>query len=71
MAKKQTIALNMEVDSYDLVSAIVDGLPDNEIFNLIKNLDLRVADYTFTKALRDHFVNEIKKENEAAKAMKQ
>lgn len=64
------ISLNVTVESDDLVGAIVDGLPDNEIFNLIKNLDLKVSDYTFTKALRDYFVNEIKEENKAARAMK-
>ena len=67
MVNKKQIALNIMVDSDDLVGAIVDKLQDNEIFDLIKNLDLKVSDYSFTVALRDYFVNEIKEENRVAK----
>jgi hypothetical protein len=61
-AKKLTI--HSEIDLDDLVEEIVT-LDDESIFNLIKTIDLQVADYDFTKKLRDYFVKEIEKEDKA------
>lgn len=61
-AKKLTIHSEINLD--DLVEEIVT-LDDESIFNLIKTIDLQVADYDFTKNLRDYFVKEMKKEDGA------
>jgi hypothetical protein len=61
-AKK--LVIRSEVNLDDLVEEIVT-LDDKSIFNLIKTIDLQVADYDFTKKLRDYFVKEMKKEDGA------
>lgn len=61
-AKK--LAIRSEVNLDDLVEEIVT-LDDKSIFNLIKTIDLQVADCDFTKKLRDYFVKEMKKEDGA------
>lgn len=63
-AKKLSIHANIDLD--DLVEEII-VLYDESIFELIKSIDLQVADYDFTKKLRDYFVKEMKKEDEANK----
>ncbi len=63
-AKKLLIRSEINLD--DLVEEIVT-LDDESIVNLIKTIDLQVADYDFTKKLRDYFVKEIKKEDVAKK----
>lgn len=63
-AKKLSIHANIDLD--DLVEEII-VLDDESIFELIKSIDLQVADYDFTKKLRDYFVKEMKKEDEANK----
>ncbi len=56
------LLIRSEIDLDDLVEEIVT-LDDESIFNLIKTIDLQVADYDFTKKLRDYFVKEMKKED--------
>ena len=63
---KNKMLTHVEIDLDDLVEDI-SVLDDDTIFNFIKNLDLIVADYSFTKRLRDHFVKEIKEEDKASK----
>ncbi|MBN8887541.1 MAG: hypothetical protein J0I77_17590 [Rudaea sp.] len=55
------ISLSIEVD----VEAIVEGFPHDEeaALKLIKALDVKFADYDFTKLLADHFAAEIAKED--------
>ena len=65
-AKKLTI--HSEIDLDDLVGEIVT-LGDEQIFDLIKAIDWQVADYDFTKKLRDYLVKEMKKEDGANKKM--
>lgn len=62
------LLIRSEIGIDDLVEEIVT-LDDESIFNLIKTIDLQVADYNFTKKLRDYFVEEIKKEDKAQKDM--
>lgn len=59
-AKKLTIHSEISLD--DLAEEI-KSLDDESIFELIKSIDLQVADYDFTKKLRDYFVKEMKKED--------
>ena len=61
-AKKLTIHSEISLD--DLAEEI-KSLDDESIFELIKSIDLQVADYDFTKKLRDYFVKEMKKEDKA------
>jgi len=61
-AKKLTIHSEISLD--DLAEEI-KSLDDESIFELIKSIDLQVADYDFTKNLRDYFVKEMKKEDGA------
>lgn len=51
------------MDLEDLASGIVSSSNAEEIFELIKELDLFVADYDFTLKLRDYFESEMKKED--------
>lgn len=39
-----------------LVEQIADELDHEELFEFVKTLDLRAADYDFTVSLRDHFI---------------
>ena len=64
--KKMQIHSTIDLD--DLVEDI--GILDDEtIFEFIKSIDLHIAEYNFTKKLRDYFVEEIKKEDKAQKDM--
>ena len=63
---KNKMLTHVEIDLDDLVEDI-SVLDDDTIFNFIKNLNLTVANYNFTKKLRDHFVKEIKEEDKANK----
>lgn len=56
------LSIHSEINLDDLVEEIVT-LDDESIFNLIKSIDSQVAEYNFTKKLRDYFVKEIKNEN--------
>ena len=57
--------LTVEFPVCDLVEAIL-GLDNDTIFEVIKDIDMGVADYDFTNRLAKYFKEEIKKENEAA-----
>ncbi|MFA5745629.1 MAG: hypothetical protein WCX79_00260 [Candidatus Paceibacterota bacterium] len=60
----QKLSIHSEIALDDLVEEIC-VLDDQSIIDFIKSIDLMVADYDFTKTLRDYFVKEIKKEEEA------
>lgn len=62
----QKLSIHSEIALDDLVEEICD-LDDESIIDFIKSIDLRVADYDFTKTMRDYFVKEMKKEEEARK----
>ena len=55
------INLNMPIEG--LISSIKRDLSKDEIINLVKAIDLEVAEYDFTIKLRDIFVKEIEKED--------
>lgn len=58
--------IHSEINLDDLVEEIAT-LDDESIFELIKSIDSQVAEYNFTKKLRDYFVKEMKDENAATK----
>jgi hypothetical protein len=62
------LSIHSEITLDDLVEEICI-LDDKSIINFIKSIDLQVADYDFTKTLRDYFVKEMKKEEEAKRKM--
>lgn len=67
MAKKpSTVEILATLSLEDLVDRLTDQLTDEELFTLIRDIDITVADYDFTKRLRDHFVAEIDKEESKA-----
>jgi hypothetical protein len=52
------VLMTFGVSLNDVVEA-TSGLSHDEMFELIKALDLSMADYEFTLRLRDHFSREI------------
>lgn len=62
MTKK--ICVTAELDLNYLADCISD-LDNKNIINFIKEVDGLVADYYFTKTLRDYFVKEIANEDAA------
>jgi len=53
----------------DLANDLAMQLGHDTLIELIKELDLYIEDYDFTKELRDHFVREIEKEDAAEAAI--
>jgi hypothetical protein len=48
-----------------LVQQVTSQLSSDELLDFVKELDLRVADYDFTKSLRDYCVEAVKAEDAA------
>jgi hypothetical protein len=65
MRKTERVRLIASVPYGDLARQLVDELNRPAIAKLIKDLDALVADYDFTKKLRDYFVAEMKEEDRA------
>ena len=49
------IRLNSSVDTDDLIGVLVEQLTREQLFTLIKDIDLTVADWDFTDDLVDYF----------------
>lgn len=58
--------IHSEINLDNLVEEIAT-LDDESIFELIKSIDSQVAEYNFTKKLRDYFVKEMKNEDASTK----
>ena len=56
------IRMISDVGIHDLAKQISD-LENKDISDLVKEIDGLVADYKFTKSLRDYFVKEIENED--------
>lgn len=58
--------LNIELDTSpkELAETVSDSFNLEEVFELITKLDLLQQEYSFTERLRDHFIEEIRKEDE-------
>lgn len=54
--------VNLQVDMEELVQNLHMSLNREEIFDLIKKLDLSMAEYDFTEKLYNYFSEEIQKE---------
>ena len=61
------ISVNIDVTPEDLAVSIWGGCNPDEIKEIILALDDYVADYDFTKELRNEFARRIKAEDEAIK----
>lgn len=57
--------IKIEIDQENLIQSLLHNLNREELFDFITKLDLAVADYDFTEELRDHFTNELRKEDDA------
>ena len=55
------ISIELQIDVDELVRNLHMSLSRDEMFDLIKRLDLSEADYDFTKRLHDYFTEEIRK----------
>ena len=51
--------IEINIDSDILVETIKKSMCKDDIFELIKALDLRVAEYDFTKRLQDYFTEQV------------
>jgi len=56
------ILVNLEVDQ--IVADLCTQLDHDDLLELIKQIDAEVADYDFTKELRDYFVEEVEDEDD-------
>jgi hypothetical protein len=65
MRKTERVRLITSVPYGDLARQLADELDRAAIAKLIYDLDALVADYDFTKKLRNYFVAEIKEEDRA------
>ena len=56
------IKVNVNTDFF--VSELCTFHTKEEIFELIKSIDLEIGEYEFTRDLRDYFISEMEKEDE-------
>lgn len=59
------VKLTAEFLEEDIEDALIDWLSREELINFIKRVDRRIADYDFTKELRDYFISEVEGEDAA------
>ena len=59
------VDLMVSVDTEGLAQSLVHGMTRGDLIQFIKDLDLTVAEWEFTKELHDYFVEEMKKDTEA------
>lgn len=53
---KTRIEVNIDIED------LVDAINADDAFEIIKKLDIKMADYDFTAMLAKHFISELKKE---------
>ena len=69
--------ITLRMNAKDIIDKMYLDATEDELFDFIKSLDLRVGDYNFTNRLKNYFVSEIQKEdaideeNEKEDALKQ
>lgn len=56
--------IRFDTSPRELAETISDSFNMEEVFELITELDLLQQEYSFTERLRDHFIEEIRKEDE-------
>ena len=59
---KKTITIPVELDAEALALELADELNYDEAINIIKIIDIQMADWGFTKQLAAFFMNEVLKE---------
>ena len=62
--------VTLRMDAKELIERMYMDATADELFDFIKALDARVADYVFTERLKNYFVKEIEKEDELAERLK-
>lgn len=63
VSTRDTVSIESEVNLQSLVFQLVNNVSDDALFQLIMDIDTQVADYDFTKKLRDAFDEEIRQED--------
>lgn len=63
-AKVKTVSMTAEYNLHKVADSI-SYLPEDVVLDFIKELDGMMADYGFTKKLRDYCIKEIKNEDAA------
>lgn len=63
------ICIYSDIEVNDIISNICDQLNHEELFEVIKNIDLTVADWDFTETLFKYFKCEYEKLLEEEKGM--
>ena len=58
----KTVTIPIEVDAEDFARDLANNLNYEEAINIIKIIDIQVADWGFTKQLAAFFMNEVLKE---------
>lgn len=53
--------VNVDIPNDDIIDALSEENDHEKLLDIIKNLDLRVGDWAFTKNIAVHFVQEMKK----------
>jgi hypothetical protein len=61
------INLQLNISQKELANALICHKNRQDLFELIKTIDLTVAELDFTEKLRDYFVSEMEKENAETK----
>ena len=59
---KKTVMIPIEVDAEDFARDLANNLNYEESINIIKIIDIQMADWGFTKQLAAFFMNEVLKE---------
>jgi hypothetical protein len=60
---KNRCRLYVEVSYADITDEIIQQMTYEQLLKLVKEIDKAVADYGFTRKLRDYFVKEMEKED--------
>ena len=55
--------ITLRMDANELIERMYMDATADELFDFIKALDARVADYDFTNKLKNYFVEEIQQED--------
>ena len=66
----KNLTLTVEVSSESLVESMIDDADHDALIELIKDIDLRIADWDFTLKLCDYFANQRETYDQEAEAAK-
>lgn len=56
--------IEIKIEEKEIIEQLYNSATNDDLFDFIKALDARVAEYDFTNRLKEYFVKEIEKEIE-------